>query len=170
MSHDTLMDHNQDLRAVVTYLVDKVFPDEGEEAKAAKEQADGPLQSAGHQREPLAAEDVRRRLDRTINMIERLGQEGSRDMLAKEIKSDVSALVTWFEEAAAYTEGYVHAFQKMHQTWSKMHTYVMHTYVLHSMTGKQTLLGLYVHKSIGGVTCNAARYNNILQGAAGKPH
>ncbi len=82
MSYDTLEDHKADLSALLSYFDRNIFPNED-----MKE---------------------RRKIDRTIKMIEQLGKNDSKDMLAGEIGSDISELLTWFAEVAAYQERYVH--------------------------------------------------------------
>ncbi|DBB03131.1 TPA: hypothetical protein ACH3X1_013362 [Trebouxia sp. C0004] len=78
MSYDTLEDHKAALFALLSYFDRNIFPNED-----MKE---------------------RRKIDRTIKMIEQLGKNDSKDMLAGEIRSDISELLTWNAEVAAYQE------------------------------------------------------------------
>ena len=82
MSCDTLEDLKEDLCALLSYFDDNIF---------------------SHQHM-----EVRQKLDRTISMIEQLGKNDSKEMLAAKIGSDISALLQWFQGAAAYQDRYVH--------------------------------------------------------------
>ena len=82
MSYDSLEDHKEDLSALLSYFDENIFPDKNMEE--------------------------RRKLDRSIKMIEQLGKNDTKEMLAKEIGSDISEMLTWFSGVAACQERYVH--------------------------------------------------------------
>ncbi len=82
MSYDSLEDHKEDLSALLSYFDENIFADKNMEE--------------------------RRKLERCIKMIEQLWKNDTKDMLAREIGSDISELLTVFSGVAACQERYVH--------------------------------------------------------------